>query len=344
MSRIVIAGHSVNHPRQEALSLELARLGHEVLALGPRQWNDEAYEPMQHGNYTRSPLNVLGGGIFNFTFEGMEQAIQNFGPDLLYLQQEGFSRLAYEVSALCQDRRLPLVLFSWENRPSVGQEARGMEKKVLESCAGIVAGNTLAKQRMEGIAGHPLKVLVCPQTGIRMDHFRPMPDIPKEYDLVYQGRFDRAKGISFIEQACQTLGRKLLIVGGRGNYAPKHYAHIEPSWMPDSELPKWINKAKVSAVASWSYSNYCEQWPSSPGDGAACGLQVLVTDNGSIPEHYGSAPFYHARQADQEDITRGIKDLLDNPRPGGRDWTEKHMSVQATATKVDKFFREVLGA
>lgn len=349
-SRIIIAGHSVLHPRQEALSIELARLGNEVVSIGPRQWNEEAYEPKEmvvdgHGRYESRPLQVRGGGIFGFSFEGWEDVAKEVCPDLVYLQQEPFSKFAYEVAAWAKDERVPLLVFSWENRPGVGAEARGMERQVLEACSGVVAGNSLAKQRMEGVLGRPLqRCQVAPQTGVDMGRYCPLPDTKTDFHVIYHGRFVREKGIHFIETACKELGLDLLITGGRGNYIPKEYKHIEGGWMPDSELPTWINKAMVSATCSWGFKNYLEQWPAAPAIAAAAGLQVLITDNGSMPEHYGTAPFYVAKQANQESITAGIKDLLDHPRPGGREWVEKHMSARAIAERVDRFFREVLDA
>lgn len=341
MTRILILGHSVLHPRQEALSVELARQGNEVLAIGPKLWHDEAYEPKTEGTYRSCPLQVRGGGIFNFSFEGWETEAKHFGADLVYLQQEGFSQYAYEVAAWCRESGTPLVLFSWENRAEVGFEARGMEKQVLSSCQGVVAGNNLAAKRMEDILGKPLRHIVAPQTGIDTARFRPMPDIPQEYDLIYHGRLVREKGLAFIEEAAKFLGLSLLVVGGRGNYVPKHYTKLVP-WSTYDELPALINSARVSAVASWSYSNYSEQWPSSIGDGLACERAVVTSNNGSIPDHYFSSPAIMVQEADQEEITQGIAEAMRAPPAGGRAWVEKNMSVQAIATKVGDFFKEVL--
>ncbi len=123
---------------------------------------------------------------------------------------------------------------------------------------------------------------------IDLDIFRPM-NLEKKYDVIYVGRRATNKGIELFDRACQMSNVKCLIVDG---------------WAKDSaEIAMLMNQSRMLVMPS-----YNEGGPRVVLEALACGIPVLATPVGLVPEVV-SPEFIIDWSASQ--IAQKIKEVLE---------------------------------
>jgi len=106
------------------------------------------------------------------------------------------------------------------------------------------------------------KIKLIPAMYIDLDIFKPM-NLEKKYDMIFVGRRAKNKGIELFEKAGR--GFKTLIVDG---------------WAKDSqEIAHLLNQSKLLIMSS-----YNEGGPRVVLEALACGIPVLATPVGIVPE------------------------------------------------------------
>lgn len=141
----------------------------------------------------------------------------------------------------------------------------------------------------------------------------------KEY-FIFLSNLEPRKNISglleaykkFVEQpSCETV--RLILVGGMGWNNEAILAEIEAinkngtkvivpdHYVPDEELP-----ALLSGAAALVHPAHYEGFGISPLQAMACGTQVVVADNTSLPEVVGDGGFY-VKDDDPRDILKGME-------------------------------------
>ncbi len=127
-----------------------------------------------------------------------------------------------------------------------------------------------------------------------LETFRPM-NLPKAYDLIFVGRLVENKGIQLLLKAIEfsifnfQFPTKCLIVGdgplmetlklATRNQKLETHIHFH-GWAKDSaEIAELINKSKVLVMPSYNEGN-----PRVVGEAMACGVPVLATPVGIVPD------------------------------------------------------------
>lgn len=144
-------------------------------------------------------------------------------------------------------------------------------------------------------AGVPVsKIMYIPSIYINHDIFQPRSE-PKEYDLIFVGRLAENKGIELFLEVAKTLNLKTLIVGDgplrtfcklkiencRKDLPKGEKLKIDMhGWAKDSqEVADFLNKSKLFVLTS-----YNEGGPRVVAEAMACGVPVLATPVGIIPD------------------------------------------------------------
>ena len=172
-------------------------------------------------------------------------------------------------------------------------------------------------------AGVPHQKLVyIPAFYIDLDIFKPR-DVEKKYDLIFIGRLAENKGINLVLEAAsklkiQILNFKMIIVGGGPleNDLKLKIKNLKLQenvllygWAKDSrEIAELINKSKILIMPS-----YNEGGPRVVLEAMACGVPVLATPVGIVPDLLKNGPGGEIIAWDVEDIARKAKGLLNNP-------------------------------
>ena len=199
------------------------------------------------------------------------------------------------------------------------------------------------------------KISYIPAIYIDLDTFKPM-ELSKEYDLIFIGRLEKNKGIGLLLEAMfeikklrnleieknnypitQLPNYKLLIVG-EGPLQESLKFKIKSlklqdnilfyGWAKDSvEITELINKSKILAMPS-----YNEGGPRVVVEAMACGVPVLATPVGIVPDLIKSGESGEIIDWNVEDIAIKAKELLSN--------TEKYNKYRQTGLEIAKQFEK----
>lgn len=187
--------------------------------------------------------------------------------------------------------------------------------------------------RNRGIPESKLKLISAMY--IDTDIFKPM-EAEKSYDAVFVGRLEKNKGISVFLDAVREAGLRALVVGDgplrrsvQDRIRDEHLEAVFHGWAKDSaEVAELMNQSRILIMPS-----YNEGGPRVVLEAMACGVPVLATPVGIVPEVIGDAGMMI--DWDAADIARKAEELLHNRqryeacRAAGIAIAQRHERVQA---------------
>jgi glycosyltransferase involved in cell wall biosynthesis len=160
------------------------------------------------------------------------------------------------------------------------------------------------------------KIVYIPSFYIDLEVFRPF-NSPKKYDLIFVGRLAKNKGMDLLLEAVKKLSASAIIVGDgplKENLKLKienlklHDNVVFHGWAKDStEVAKLINESKILVMSS-----YNEGGPRIVLEAMACGVPVLATPVGIVPDIIEDGRSGRIIDWSMEDIARKAGELLRN--------------------------------
>lgn len=159
------------------------------------------------------------------------------------------------------------------------------------------------------------KIIYVPAIYVDLDIFKPM-DVVKEYDLIFVGRLEPNKGVGLFLEAVKKLNRKSIIVG-HGSLYNKIKSEIENhklnvsihGFAKDSkEIAELLNKSKILIMSS-----YNEGGPRVVVEAMACGVPVLATSVGIVPDLLKNSRSGEIIDWEANDIVQKADGLLNDP-------------------------------
>lgn len=199
-----------------------------------------------------------------------------------------------------------------------------MQQQVAPRLARIVTVSEASRREIERCFGIPEKNVTVVYNGTDAALFRPRPDQRIEADLLFVGRTeDRKKGIGTLLQAMALLPEHvtLKIVDGRipdhglvpamiRRYGLEKRVVLEKRWFELEDLIAQYSTARAAVVPS-----HFEGFGFPASEAMACGLPVVASDAGALPEVIG--PDGHAGRLfasrDPRACADAIADLLSDP-------------------------------
>ncbi len=157
------------------------------------------------------------------------------------------------------------------------------------------------------------KIVYIPSLYIDPEVFRPT-GANKEYDLIFVGRLESNKGINLFLAAAEELNAKAIIVGP-GSLKSQVADEIKArnlniklhGWAKDSsEVAELLNKSKILVMPS-----YNEGGPRVVAEAMACGVPVLATPVGIVPDFINEVGL--EIDWDSHDIAQKARSLLNDP-------------------------------
>jgi alpha-maltose-1-phosphate synthase len=244
------------------------------------------------------------------SFCGLADRLEGY--DLYHVMDQPFC-YSYEAALAKRKHGGKLVVSQWENIPHHNEEKfmeRHIKKTVREQADLFLAMSDLAEKALleEGVSPDKIQKVYA---GIDTGHFSPgRPDealrrslaIPKgAFTILYVGRLARSKGVHTLLEAAKELVAKdadfhILLVGkdeeGVGDWAREnglgHSVHLA-GFVPYSEMPKYYRLSDLLVLPSLPEKRQQEQFGYVLAEAMACGVPVVGSDCGAIPEVIGES-------------------------------------------------------
>lgn len=359
-------GHDQISPRQYLLWKKINDLGlAEVQVLAPERWHSERADP----KYV-TPVDTLYVGDINRYMMNVEPHITKFKPDWIVSMTEFWRQQSFINLQIAKIHGIKSAFFRWENLPIDDQLPEGMreiERQVLQDANLLICGNEEAKQITTPRTSVPIVKLL--ETGIDTDTFKPSTPLREYQDgktnILYVGRYVQEKGIDTIVSATHNLTNTRVIFNGgkaanQSLFASENHA-FESDTSPHlpnthttaefhitknctyNQLPNLMSSASVGVIGSVDLPNWKEQCCYVIGEMLACGLPVVSTLAGSIPEIWGQCPLIRLVPQNNPEVMReAIVDQIKNPpnRSRGPEWISATYSNTRLAQKYVEALRD----
>jgi len=225
-------------------------------------------------------------------------SVANYAAITLRSYNQGFGRVTRQIHTIAQDRDIDTYV---SFKPNIGEyfkmvAARRKDRRHLQVLAGskTICVSSYLKDRMQDSKLEYSKNLFTIPNGIQTRSFRPM-DVVKQYDLLFIGRFQKAKGLDALLRALHLIQKtkgETYKLGIAGEFTNEQRTFILNSTaevvregivflgtVQREDMPKIINCANLVVVPS----RY-ESFGLPALEAMACGIPVLATRVGGLPE------------------------------------------------------------
>jgi glycosyltransferase involved in cell wall biosynthesis len=208
-----------------------------------------------------------------------------------------------------------LVCTCWETIPHANEKFARLRKWKQEAYKYIDLFHTptqRAKQALiiEGV--DPNKIVVIPY-GVDLSRFHPsLSGVSRKGrpTVLTVARLEKEKGMEDIEGVAQCLPGYDFLVVGRGTYKFQG-PNIKTASVSYSEIHKLYQKADLFFLPSRTTPTWEEQYGMALVEAMACGLPIVTTDSGAIPEVVGDVGVI-VPEGDVKSMTSEIFDIISN--------------------------------
>lgn len=296
---------------------ELARLpGVELTAFVPPVWRDSRGTTTLERVYVtgyhlvETPI-ALNGHFHTHFYPELGRNLEQLQPDLLHIDEEPYNLAAWQAMRWAVHHKTPALFFTWQNLDRrYPPPFNWMEQYNYRHASHALAGNQEAGRvlRAKQYRG-PLAVI--PQFGVDPDLFRPRPIAHRSNGRLivgYAGGLLPEKGVDLLVRAVAACNRVddgtkkrpiAVELVGAGQMRPELEALARQlgaerevrflGRMPSTEMPAFYRSIDVLAVPSRTTPTWKEQFGRVLIEAMACGVPVVGSDSGEIPNVVGDA-------------------------------------------------------
>lgn len=336
--RLLVVDHNAIEPTNRKLYGEMVRLGGVTLRLlVPSRWRNGLRElvflaPSSPSSYELYACNVLfHTRTHRLIYRSLSRHVREFRPDIVYMNAEPENFQTWQAARLCSSTQTRLVFSSWRNidHVKVGYPYRveylhrAIETYVLKRATHGVVFNRQA-QRLYALHGFPATTYIPPP--VDTDLFHPADStggVDDKFVVGYVGRLRDEKGVDLLLRALALLPDKCraMIVGdgpardGLRQLADElgivHRVEFRPP-VEQADLPQIYWRLHALVLPSRSTPHWCEQFGRVLVEAMACGIPVIGSNSGEIPQVIGDAGLIF-RQGSVADLREKVRQLLDDP-------------------------------
>ena len=291
---------------QRKLEALAACPGLELTAVVPPSWRDARGRLTLERAYTSGYRLVVTPLRFNGHFHlhyypRLAAVLAEARPDLVHLDEEPYNLATWHAQRLARRAGAKTVFFSWQNlRRDYPWPFSAFESDVLRHADAGIAGNqdAVAVWRAKGYAG-PLPVI--PQFGVDPALYAPRsrPDPAQPFTIGYAGRLVPEKGVDLLLRAAAELPSTARVrVLGAGPEQPRLAQlaaelglgeRVSFATVPSLAMPAELAALDCLVLPSRTRPNWKEQFGRVLIEAMACGVPVVGSTSGEIPNVIGEA-------------------------------------------------------
>jgi len=304
---------------------EMARCNIEVHAVVPPGWREGgSWHPLEGGSDGSYQLTVapvrLNGHFHLHYYPSLARIVGAQRPDIVHLDEEPYNLATY--LGLRAAPGIPSLFFTWQNigrryPPPFGT----LERRVYAASAAAIAGNAEAKTILRD-KGYKKAVAVIPQFGVDPLSFVPRPRQHQGFVIGFLNRLVPAKGPFLALDALAALpGDTRLRFVGDGPVRTEIAAEIERRGLekravveprvPSATMPDVLNELDVVLLPSLTTPSWKEQFGRVLVEAMACGVPVIGSNSGEIPNVIGDAGMV-VPEGDTRALSAALQQLYDD--------------------------------
>ena len=279
----------------------------EVGLLSPKSWCSSGWGRLinletPYPQLRIFPANIIfsgRGGAYLYNPFRIWQAICEFQPDILQIEEEVFSLSTLQLAIFARLLGLPLVVFGWENMDRDLSIPRCWVRDfVLNTANLILAGNTEGGELLKKW-NYPGLIEIMPQMGVDETFFSPdiVTDSGPELNIGFLGRIVHEKGIDLMLEAARQLKHQDLkfkmTICGTGNVQPELEKMAKELGVEDyirwqgalthEQVPAEMAKFDVLVLPSRSVDTWKEQFGHVLIESMVMGIPTVGSTCGEIP-------------------------------------------------------------
>jgi len=310
---------------------ELARFPDvDLKVVVPPFWRDGRHRlPLQRAytqGYTLAILPVVLNGHFHLHFyRGLSDLVRRFRPDIMHIDEEPYNLSTWQAMRVAHEIDARPLFFTWQNiLRRYPFPFSWLERYNLNHALYAIAGNLEAKDVLLQ-KGYQGPVEIIPQFGVDPDLFHPSTRSPAGDSFVigYAGRLVEEKGLRFLVQAlAEWDGDWHLRIAGEGPLRPilMRLSRELDVWgrvdwldsMASTEIPAFFGTLDVLVLPSLTRPNWKEQFGRVLVEAMACGIPVVGSDSGEIPNVIGKAGMVFP-EGDGQTLRDRLQELRSSP-------------------------------
>ena len=304
---------------------ELARLPDmELTVIVPPSWRDSRgvtrLERVHTEGYELLVTPMALNGHFHLHFyPRLRRLLRRLCPDLLHIDEEPYNLATWQAMSVARRLSIPACFFTWQNLyRTYPPPFRWFELHNFRHATHAIVGNHEAASvlRAKGYTG---AVSVIPQFGVDPGIFSPCGQVLEIRDQVlevrdqvletrdqglvigYAGGLVAEKGVDLLLQAVSELGVGdwVLVIAGEGSEKARLQVLAAELGIagrvsflgrfPSTQMVDFYRSLDVLVVPSRTRPNWKEQFGRVLVEAMACGVVVVGSDSGEIPQVVGEA-------------------------------------------------------
>ncbi|MFH1225460.1 MAG: glycosyltransferase [Candidatus Diapherotrites archaeon] len=332
--KLLVISHSAFLRVNQALYGELALPGAEVTVLAPSEWRADfasAKTKLQKSGGEKFSLlggNVAFGGKINYFFftSPLLLGMRRARPDIVLIDEEPWSFSALQAAAAARLFGAEPVFYTKENLPRrLRFPLPIVERTVFALCGNAFAISDESAELLgkRGFKGRVEKLYLGIDTALfrRRDAAALRKKLGlKGFVAGYMGRLIREKGVETLLDACAELDFEFTaVIDGFGDEGYRkeleeraaelgirgRVVFVNPDYL---EMPHYISALDALVLPSRTTPHWKEQFGRVLVEAMACGVPVIGSDSGSIPDVIGDAGIVF-REGDAAELAGAISKM-----------------------------------
>jgi glycosyltransferase involved in cell wall biosynthesis len=346
---------------------ELARFPDvELTVVVPHYWRDERGVMRLEREHTQGYELVvermaLNGHFHLHFYPGLGKHIRRIKPHVVHIDEEPYNVATWQATRLAKNHGARAVFFTWQNiHRRYPPPFSLVESYNLRTADYAIAGNSEAVRVLKA-KGYRGPVEVIPQFGVDPEMYhvsRFTFHVSQPFTIGYVGRLVEEKGAHILLRAVAGLsgGWRLRILGSGPQKAHLESLAVklgiaeqvrfeEP--IPSTQMPGYYHQLDALVLPSLTRPNWKEQFGRVLIEAMACGVPVVGSDSGEIPNVIGDAGLVFP-EGDRRALRARLSQLMADPAlrdelaRRGRDRVLAHYTQAQVAAKTYQVYRELM--
>lgn len=336
----------------------IAEQGAALTALVPERWDTQPLEAAHTARYDLRALPIrLNGNFHLHHYPTLPAELRRAAPRVFHVDEEPYNLATFLAIRQGLRRGAKVIFFSWQNiNRAYPPPFRWFERYAFRRAHAAIAGSEECKQVLRA-KGCGLPIHVLPQFGVDEDLFAPSAktENPGAFVVGFAGRLVKEKGADVLLRACAGVAGARVRLAGAGAERASLTALAQAlgvservEWLdvPSTQMPAFYAGLDALVVPSRTMPNWKEQFGRVIIEAMACGVPVVGSDSGEIPNVIGNAGLIF-REDDVAGLQAHLQTLMASPAlrgtlgQAGRRRVVDHFTMRQIAQKSMKIYRNL---